>query len=308
MSLHPDLPKEAHCPKQLTSAPDRSKLSSNRCKGGVVSARSAVLTALLIAGLVVSAPSVTAATIRLTEVGTPTWTPVDFHIFTAPVGTAATGYVEIDQPLASLLPLPEHASHPDLGIGPGTPHNPPYDQELANGVGNAGLVDQSVFLPSEFSNGMGVYVVFMVVPRAGAPTGSSPDFASGPIIPNSLFPMQSSAETHRNGALFSAPFGFTVPPLDAINPPFPVEGHSHFPLFFIENFDSALQPQLGPAGNYELMVTLTDTAGNGWQATVPYQVVPEPQTAVTLGLGLLACVVGARRYRRLAIFETTPQR
>ena len=30
---------------------------------------------------------------------------------------------------------------------------------------------------------------------------------------------------------------FDVPPLDAINPPFDVDGHSHFPVFIADNTD-----------------------------------------------------------------------
>ena len=32
---------------------------------------------------------------------------------------------------------------------------------------------------------------------------------------------------------------FDVPPLDAIEPPFDVDGHSHFPVFIADNLDSA---------------------------------------------------------------------
>jgi hypothetical protein len=211
--------------------------------------------------------------VRLTPIGNPTWKPVDFHLFSAPIGTAATGFTEFLETLQALLPPPNHAVHPDLGIGPGAPHVPPYDSELATGVANEGFHEGVRFKQSEFSNGEGVILAWMNVPAPGT-TGSSPDFASGPIIPNSLFPIHFSGRTLHNGKVFSE-FSSDVPPLDTnLDPPFDVDGHSHFPLFFAESAEFAPTGTANLRGSYQFEFQLIDQAGNGWRITAHFTVAP----------------------------------
>src|SRR5262249_38663363 len=158
-------------------------------------------------------------------------------------GTAATGYAEFADTSLALLPPPNHVFHPDLLVGPGAPHAPPYDSELADGVADLGLHAGVRFGTSEFSTGQGVYLSWMNVPSPRT-TGPSPDFTSGPIVPNSLFPMHVSGVSYHNNEVFDPFFAdFLVPALDAsLTPPFAVDGHSHFPVFTADNAD------FGPAG------------------------------------------------------------
>jgi hypothetical protein len=220
----------------------------------------------------VSAAPPPAQGVRLKPIGNPTWKPVDFHLFSAPIGTADTGYAEFLETLLALLPSPNHEFHPALGVGPGAPHLPPYDSELATGVVNEGFHEGVRFNQSEFSNGEGVVLAWMNVPAPGT-TGSSPDFASGPIIPNSLFPIRVSASTLHNDKVFSQGF-FDVPPLDAnLDPPFDVDGHSHFPFFLVDNAD------FGPSGanlrgSYKYQIEMIDQAGNGWRIEAHFAVAP----------------------------------
>jgi hypothetical protein len=211
----------------------------------------------------------TTPTVTLTPIGDPTWRPVDFHLFSAPIGTEETGYAEFGETLLTILPEPNHASHPQLGVGPGAPHAPPYDGELADGVQAAGFHDTTRFSTSDFSNGSGIFLAWMNVPAPGT-TGSSPDFESGPIIGNDLFPMHVESSTFRGSGkhLFSAPTIFDVPKLDAeLTPPFDVDGHSHFPLFYADNADFALQSgQM--RGNFTFETTVTDQTGSGWRIQV----------------------------------------
>ncbi len=230
--------------------------------------RSILLIVLLAAAAFPEVTPATAASaahgVHIFPIGHPTWRPMDFHLFSALIGTADSGYTEFGETQQAILPPPNHLPHPDLGIGPGAPHQPPYDQEFANGLASLGFHQGVRFTRAEFSEGMGVWVVWMVVPAPGT-TGSSPDFPSGPVIPNSLFPIHVKAITNHLGKPFN-PYTaeFDVPPLDqSLNPPFSVDGHSHFPIFIADNLD------FGPAsvkirGSYNFKITMVDAAGNGW--------------------------------------------
>ncbi len=203
--------------------------------------------------------------VRLERIGNPIWRPVDFHLFSAPIGTPASGFEEFVTTALSLLPPPKHQFHPQLIVGPGSPHAPPYDTELAQGVAALGFDEARVFGVSGFSGVNGIYLVWMVVPAPGT-TGSSPDFASGPIIPNTLFPITITGVSTRNSEVFDpALASFAVPPLDdpSLSPSFDVEGHSHFPVFIADA--AVFGPDgVGPAGNYKYTVTMADHQGNGW--------------------------------------------
>src|SRR5262249_50671603 len=144
-------------------------------------------------------PGVGVSTVRLTPIGNPIWRLVDTQVFTAPIGTMASGYAEFLTTILSLLPPPKHVFHPDLLVGPGAPHLPPYDHEMGAGVAATGYPQGRIFRPSDFSNGAGIFAAFMAVPSPGI-TGSSPDFASGPIIPNWICPIHFVTIDIHNGA------------------------------------------------------------------------------------------------------------
>lgn len=202
--------------------------------------------------------------VRLERIGDPIWRPVDFHLFSAPIG-GPPNFEGFFSTVLSLLPAPNHQSHQQLLVGPGAPHLPPYDAELARGVTALGFEEARVFGASEFSGMNAVYFVWMVVPDPGT-TGSSPDFASGPIIPNTLFPITITGVSTRNGEVFDPALANNeVPPLDdpTLTPSFQVEGHSHFPFFIAEA--TVFGPAgVGPEGNYKYTITMTDQQGNGW--------------------------------------------
>ena len=231
------------------------------------SRRLAVITALALAVVLGMLPASQAASggVQLVPIGDPAWKPVDCHVFSAPIGTAETGYAEFSETAARLLPPPNHVQGlPFLALGPGNAHPQPYDSEMEAGVDSQNFHEGHAFVRSEFSEGSGVVLACMVVPAPGT-TGSSPDFASGPIIPNTIFPIHVVGVANHDGNPFD-PFltVFDVPPLTTeIDPSFNVEGHSHFPIFVATNQD------FGPSGedlmgNYEYVLTMTDAAGDGW--------------------------------------------
>jgi len=212
--------------------------------------------------------------IHLTPIGNPIWKPADLHLFAVPIGTAATGYAEFLKTIFELFPPPNHLPHQDLGVGPGIPHQPPYTSEMATGVAALGFHEGVHFKMSEFSNGMGVMLAWMVVPAPGT-MGSSPDFAYGPIIPNTLFPIHFFYKDLHNGVAFSDNPDATVPPLDSnLIPPFNVDGHSHFPSFFADNADFALSCVKKLNGSYEYQITMIDSSGSGWRIKAHFTVAP----------------------------------
>lgn len=199
--------------------------------------------------------------IHISQLGSPTWKPVDFHLFSAPVGP---GFSEAIATLQSLLPPPNHELHPQLTIGPGDPHQPPYDTELAAGVASQGFREAVHFTQAEFTGENGIFAAWMNVPAPGT-IGSSPDFASGPIIDNDLFPIHVSSVSIHNGKEFG-PFEADVIALDG------VDGHSHFPQFAIDSFE--FYPGTKINGSYRQVLDMIDRTGNGWRIEIHVTVTP----------------------------------
>ena len=152
--------------------------------------------ALALFGVLATGVSTAArANVIVTPVGSPLFLAADFHLFTAPIGTAASGYAEFSETQQLILPPPNHLPNPTLGIGPGAAHAGPYDHEMADGVAANGYIEGTTFTTEQYSNGSGVYFVFVLLPSTGSPAGSSPDFASGPILANAVFPLTISGVT-----------------------------------------------------------------------------------------------------------------
>lgn len=259
------------------------------------------VSALLLSLLFGTAASPSAwAGVVVTAVGSPGYLLADTHLFSAPIGTAGSGYVEFGQTQQALLPPPHHDVNPVLGIGPGTPHAGPYDQELGVGVAAGGFNDASSFTTDQFSNGKGIYMVFMLVAGLGSPTGASPDFASGPIIPNAIFPLTVSGGTYIDGTVNAVLADFQVPAINQVPGYESLDGHSHIPFFFADNFDFQSRPD---PGSYEYRISLLDAAGNGYQIVADFQVrvVPEPATWALLAFsGLIVGGLARRRREHIA--------
>jgi hypothetical protein len=209
--------------------------------------------------------------VHIKQIGQPTWKPVDFHVFSTAVGTAEDGYAEFQLNQVNLLYPVRHQWCAELGVGPGVAHQPPYKLEMEAGLDVMNFKDAGAFRTSDFTTPNGVWAVWMTVPNPGT-TGSSPDFKSGPIIPNTLFPIHVEGQTYRNNQLWN-PYlvSFDVPALTPqLSCPFSVDGHSHFPVFIADT--SSFGPSGPLTGNYQFRIKMTDGNGNGWSITVYFTV------------------------------------
>lgn len=226
------------------------------------------------------------AQVSVTPVGSPIFGTLDVNLFSAPLGTSASGFAEFFQTAAAVLP--DHV--------PGrVPHAGPYDQEITQGLASAGLVSKFVFDVSELAAPQGIFFAFVIVPGAGAPLGSSLDFASGPIIPNANLPIRVAGDAFRNGALFEQDaFGATLGLVAGR------DGSSHNFIIGALNSESAPPGLTDLTGDYEYRLTIRDAGQNGYNVSARFTVVnaiPELGTCALLAAGLLplAGVVAHRR-------------
>jgi hypothetical protein len=222
---------------------------------GIGNALAAVALAALQTGQLAAQPPI----VTLTQIGSPTWRPADFQLFSAP----AVPDEAFEATVGALEPL-----HPPAAATTyTTPHGPPYDTELSTNAAAAGFVSRSVF-PREaiMANPNGIFFGFMLLPDPGI-TGSSRDFATGPVIPNSLFPMAETAQTWKNGTLIfdHGDAVIEVRPTDQ-----PYDGSSHR-----VRGSSYWNRSANTLGNWEFRWTLRDTQDNGWDIVAPYKIVAE---------------------------------
>lgn len=209
----------------------------------------------------------------------PKWQPTDFNICSVPVGDSRAADEFMDS-LQTILPEPYHTWHPDLGIGPGDPHDGPYWSELRQGVRDSGFFIGRVLRLSQFRNGNGALLSFMLAPdgtRGMEPDqGSSPDFAEGPIISNSIMPITVDSVTSHNSMVYSMPYSAMIPALDSkLSPPFDVDGHSHIPVFISESADRSVMPMtpIEHTGTYRMRIHLEDAEQRGWNIDVWFVIV-----------------------------------
>jgi len=223
--------------------------------------------------------------------GQPTWRLADIQLFAGTIGTPANSFEDFALLTRSILPLPNHVPCPDptCSVTPGAVHSG-YDHELSDGLTSLGIASRTVFSADEFTGPKGVILGWMIVPTAGAPTGSSVDgLPGGLIIPNGLFPMNVDGDLYRNGVLYDAAFDFQAVGIVG------VDGYSHYPLFIAENKDISGSGISDPLGLYEFRITMTDQSGRGWTHNVGFQVVPLPGALWLFGSGLVAVLAWGRR-------------
>lgn len=207
-----------------------------------------------------------------TKIGKPLWEPSGVVVLAGDVGTDSF------DPMIAFLEAwtaPNHKwwGDPDYLIGPDKVHAGPYNDELYTLAKAKNLKLKQTFSKAEFTGPKGVWVAFNIVPSEGAPTGSSFDFASGPILPKAIFPLTEDGDTYRNGELYDPFFDGSFSGQHNLHPPIDKDGASHLFWFFGE--DDFFGPEDTPAdGSYEFDLKITDATGRGWSLKVPYTVTP----------------------------------
>lgn len=156
---------------------------------------------------------------------------------------------------------------------PGPAHAAPYDQEIDAAIAANGWDPGDTFHQSDwtFSSGSrGLIFAGAVVPSAGAPTGTSPDYASGPIVPDSIV-IAFDGDMLEGTTVIDPDFGDgDYPTLATLVPGGGYDGWSHMPFTFGE--DTRFIP--GTPGSYTFRVKLTESAtpANGWVIEIPFTI------------------------------------
>jgi hypothetical protein len=229
-----------------------------------------------------------AVDIALTRIGEPIWKPADFQLFSAPAAPFPDGFLDT---LDAMLPLE------GPGVTTYTPHPGPYDNELSTNAAAAGFVNSNVFQQSAITfDPNAVYFMYMMLPDPGV-TGSSRDFVSGPIIPNSLFPFTSNAEMWLDGNMVETLQDDLL--LNVRNGDLPYDGQSHRAPSQAVWYPWA-NSNAGPLGSHELKMSVRDNGGNGWDMVAAFEVVPEPGTMLSGVAGAMGLfLVHPRKWTRI---------
>ena len=214
------------------------------------------------------------------KIGSPTWEPSEAALFAARDGSGGANFI----PLVSSILGPRHQYYEAVaGFGPAVAHAGPYTGELAAMLAARALTPQQSFVAADLNFPAGIGLIVAIVPGAGAPRGSSFDFAEGPIIPNPRFPLTTIGRVFRDGATFDPNILLETRGYDEFMPPIDADGPSHLFLPLLENDlvnlprDPA-NPGNGPPpqpvidGEYQFKLAITDSGGSGWVLDLPFTV------------------------------------
>jgi len=220
-------------------------------------------------GCTTQSVTATSPSYQLTKIGSPVFKPIGMTLFAAPAGVHPTAMELIGPTVQGIYGTLHLMNATQNGLIPGIAHQPPYDNEIANGVAAKGYFVSNTFADCQMYPTSGVYVLFFVAPDVGAPMGKSADFDSGPIVPNSIFPMFLGQDLYREGVLVDPVGDGYFPASTAITPG--TEGYSHLPVTWVTGMGWV--PTGTPVkGDYSWKLDVIDKNGSGWTITVPFTV------------------------------------
>jgi len=199
-------------------------------------------------------------------IGSPTWKPHCAFAFAAPCGSKSTSFSTAVTTIEKVLPAHRYDKAHNV-MAPVTAHAH-YDLEIPQGLAAFGLKPKDSFSVAELQAPSCVFVVLQLVPGAGAPTGASPDFASGPILSPAAFPLLIDGALLTGGKVVDPGLGFVYPGMKSLSPQPSGDSYSHVPLVLFENSE-LVQAQ---AGTYSVDLRVLDAGGQGWSIRVGYSV------------------------------------
>lgn len=202
----------------------------------------------------------------LQRVGDPSWRPVCAHLFAARCGSPDDRFADGVATIEAVLPRHRYFPAQDL-FGPGTPHQGSYADELSSGIQQAGQISKSSFSLEEIGAPSCLFITLMLLPDEAAPTGSSADFASGPVLDPDAFPLLIDGNLFAGDRLVDPAFDFRTPGQAELSGPPPGSSYSHLPLIFFENDELAHLER----GRLEFRVKISDAHGHGWRINIGFE-------------------------------------
>ncbi len=207
--------------------------------------------------------------VTMQKFGSPTWEVVDVQLFEGTGGSNPSTWLQAMMKVFTTI-TPAHEYFPYYAIGcsgdgTGTAHAPPYDDELGAGMKTAGYHSSGTFATSALTAPRALFLAMMMIPAAGAPTGSTFSYSSGPILDPNDFPIMASGQILRNGTQIDTLDG------SICHPPPKGTNWSHSLWSWMENsFWITPLP-----GSYEIKVRFNDAANtHGWNISVLFTVTP----------------------------------
>ena len=170
-------------------------------------------------------------------------------------------------------------------------HDGPYDQDVQRQLIHGGILLTDSYLLNDLAYPSTIQSVIMLTPNSNAPDGPSFENPNGPILPSSIFPLKRSVRFLANGREFlsaSAPShqaldGKSLQHIDDEGNirEFDYTGlnYSHLMLGF--GIHSPSRPwgfvsnEMGAVGEHEIVGTVLDVDGNGWEISNRITVVAE---------------------------------
>jgi hypothetical protein len=145
------------------------------------------------------------------------------------------------------------------------PHQPPYDSEISDGLQTAGFVSASEFSVCHLEPPNMLFLLVIVAPTAGAPTGQTSDYPSGPTLFFSQAGVFVDGDTFREGTIIDPESDSFYP---AGNP-----AYSHIVLMFGTD-TTYIPPGVPTPGSYVWRVRLHPDGQTvtGMELNVPYVV------------------------------------
>ena len=195
----------------------------------------------------------------------PLWTPTDFVIFKAETGKLR----DASDIIACLMPPEEHSW--DEGTMQWLPvpeggHDADHATAMSSAVEACGFTSTRLLEPEDLEDPSAIFLGFTLVPGPDAPSGRTIDAEDDrPLIPETLFPLETSLDFYREGELVDYISEIVHPRLDDLK--VPGMGLTHVPMLFLQA-TSLAAPDMSPAGVFRWSLTIEDATYAGYDITV----------------------------------------